>query len=175
MKLKGFTRNILYTLNQPEKLRIAMRLLLRRNDLWIREFSGEIDYLRTSVSRWLNGHRRVHQSQALAICSFFNITIAQLAHLIENPTYIEEIAPRRFNIDQIKTPEKRFVIYSSKNGYLEYVRKSEDGAYHLDTRKVYEAAIFAEQEALNFIKLAPKKFILRMEIIVEKMLPVEVQ
>lgn len=169
MQFKGYTSNILTKINQPAKLRKALYLLCHRSNMYLFDVAKEMGNVRQATpSNWGSGVIRIGQSTAMGICAVFNITISDLVNLMENPLYIDEIAPRKWDIDQRLTKPKRYFIHAIKNNQLIYIRKTPEGGYNLDTYRHTKAEIFADLEAHQFIKLAPKKFLLELQLLVEK-------
>ena len=162
----------LRTINQPKKFAKALKLLCLRNSINFTLLAAELDVHYRTVQKWKLGIHPVTKNNAVAICALFNITDIELSVLVEYPSTISEIAPRMCDIDLRETPQKRFVIYSSRHGRLKYVKKLDESNY-IFTKVYKEATVFIEKVCNHFIKIADKRYVLKPQLLVDKHLTLD--
>jgi len=159
--------NVLAELNQPGRFKRALVLLCRRNCITVADFAREIERDYTTVARWCNGKVRINTAIAVGVCAAFNIDATDLVELARDASYIDQVAPRRHDINLVPQPGQRYLLYSTRSGRIQYVIMSPDGVFSLGPPDQTKACVFLPKDAENFIKTAPARLQLRRQLLVQ--------
>lgn len=154
---------------------MALRALLKKNRLSFMDLIREIDRCPSSIWSLRYKNPKISVKFLRDLCFFFSITDTDLANLTLNPAYIDQIAPRRHDMEMNPAPPDLYNVYTTVTGKIRFVKKR-DGDFFLGNGKIKKnwkepgAYVFTEKESSRFVKMSNKTFKLSRMLIVKKRL-----